>query len=648
MTLSPPQVLVAAGAIAAWLTGAVAVGGTFHVSPHGDDAADGSAAAPFRTVQRGAEAARPGDTVLVAPGIYRERVAPPRGGTEGAAITFRSAEPHRAMIRGSEAWKPQWRRERDGVWSGALDPGLFTDTEHVDGANPFEIPLAATPWGREGRPEHERHVKGERGGSPRADPGLVYSLGQVFVDGRLLIQAARRAEMDREPGSWWYDRDERRLWVHFPAGGPADHEVEITTRRRIFAPHERGLGHIVIEGFVFEHCGNQYPADFWMREKPRNQQAGAVGTRSGHHWTIRGNVIRLAGSVGLDLGLEGHADTDLEQGGRRRPAAAGHHVVEDNWILDNGCAGTASYLGTDLVLRRNVVAGNNALRFRGAKRWENGGIKLHAPSRSLIEGNLVAGNPDRWGIWLDQGPGMGTRIVGNLVVGHGVGIDLELGRDADAIVAANVLIDNDVGISFREAGGTDLVHNLVLGSGRAGIEVTADAGREGAWSAERIGMFNGIVSARDLLVAVTRLDAADGGGRRFAGNLYAADATDEKWAVRAGGRRPGTLAAWQDAWREVNGGRDDDGDSVAEPGLAHDYDPGTTELVLRIPGAASLPRCRPDDRVPNDYFGRPYPGGEATVPGPFAGLRPGENRFVLWPRARPPAAATADPPPRGE
>ena len=48
---------------------AIARGETFHVSPQGDDRAAGTSAAPFRTVQRGAEAAQSGDMVLVAPGI---------------------------------------------------------------------------------------------------------------------------------------------------------------------------------------------------------------------------------------------------------------------------------------------------------------------------------------------------------------------------------------------------------------------------------------------------------------------------------------------------------------------------------------------------------------------------------------------------
>ena len=62
-----------------------------HVSTSGSDEADGSAEAPFRTINRAARAAGPGDTVLVRAGVYREWVNPPRGGTAEAPITFQAA-----------------------------------------------------------------------------------------------------------------------------------------------------------------------------------------------------------------------------------------------------------------------------------------------------------------------------------------------------------------------------------------------------------------------------------------------------------------------------------------------------------------------------------------------------------------------------
>ena len=616
---------------------------TFHVSPQGDDAAAGTVAAPFRTVQRGADAAQPGDTVLVAPGIYRERVAPPRGGSDGKPIVFRSAERHKAVIKGSDEWKPDWRRQSDAIWSAEVDPAIFTDTAHVDGGSPFEIAVVSTPWGREGRPEYERHVRKERAGNPKADKDLVYSLGQVFVDGHQLRQVPFRAEMEQQPDTWWYDRASRELFVHRAAGGPQGCLVEITARRRIFAPHERGLGHIEIDGFVFEHCGNQYPTDFWMKEKPHCQQAGAVGTRSGHHWHIHHNVIRLANGVGLDLGLEGSPDADIETGGRRRPGSAGRHRVEDNWILDNGCAGTAGYMADRVVLARNVIMGNNALRFSGQKRWESGGLKLHRPNQSRIERNFIAENHGQWGIWLDQGPGRETQVIGNVIIGHGVGIDFEVGGPVagkQALIADNVLIDNAVGISFRECGGTDIVHNLVLGATKAAIECTMNVKRTDNWSAENIGATHNILvvaSGTAAAVDITPPDFMRSAGRRFDGNLYGVAPQESRFAVR--GRDRMAFGDWQRFWQEANGGRDGDAASVAVAGITYKYAPETRELVLRLPADMALPQCSPDPRVATDLFGKPFPEGPKAPPGPFSGLQPGENRFTLWSDPLPPEAS---------
>ena len=48
----------------------------FHVATTGSDHADGSEDRPFRTINRAADLAMPGDTVLVHSGEYREWVQP--------------------------------------------------------------------------------------------------------------------------------------------------------------------------------------------------------------------------------------------------------------------------------------------------------------------------------------------------------------------------------------------------------------------------------------------------------------------------------------------------------------------------------------------------------------------------------------------
>ena len=48
---------------------------------------------PFLTISAAAKVAKPGDEVLVMPGVYREYVDPANAGTEDARITYRSEEP---------------------------------------------------------------------------------------------------------------------------------------------------------------------------------------------------------------------------------------------------------------------------------------------------------------------------------------------------------------------------------------------------------------------------------------------------------------------------------------------------------------------------------------------------------------------------
>ena len=53
---------------------------------------NGSASMPFRHINDAAQTAVAGDEILVAPGIYREKVTPRNAGREDARIVYRSQE----------------------------------------------------------------------------------------------------------------------------------------------------------------------------------------------------------------------------------------------------------------------------------------------------------------------------------------------------------------------------------------------------------------------------------------------------------------------------------------------------------------------------------------------------------------------------
>ncbi len=75
-----------------------AAGDTLHVATNGDDAAPGSAAQPWRTIQKAADTAPPGSTVLIHAGSYAELVAIHVSGTEEAGLTTFEAAGDGAVI----------------------------------------------------------------------------------------------------------------------------------------------------------------------------------------------------------------------------------------------------------------------------------------------------------------------------------------------------------------------------------------------------------------------------------------------------------------------------------------------------------------------------------------------------------------------
>lgn len=80
---------------------------TLHVSPSGDDAADGlSAATAWRTLRHAAGQVRAGDTVLIHEGSYEEHVPIRATGDEGRPIIFRAAPGERVWLDGSGQKRP--------------------------------------------------------------------------------------------------------------------------------------------------------------------------------------------------------------------------------------------------------------------------------------------------------------------------------------------------------------------------------------------------------------------------------------------------------------------------------------------------------------------------------------------------------------
>ncbi len=583
----------------------------------------------YRTIGEAAAKAQPGDTVLVHRGVYREHVAPERGGTAEAPLTFRAAHPGEVFVKGSDVWKPELTQEGENVYSAPVP---------ADGAefpNPFKRRLNAAGSDKN---LPARPADGEL---------LPYSLGQIFSDGVELRQSQTVSEVRRVPGSWIISADGSRLLLHFPAGtDPKQSLLEITLRDRVFAPARRGLGYIHLEGFVFEHCANQAPFP----------QLGMVSTRSGHHWTIKNNLIRHAKTVGLDVGSE------YWQGGKipkttvedqKLMRKGGHHLVTENRVTGNGLSGIAGWSCTGTVISGNIVEGNNHLSLSTYEcNWEEwGGIKLHEAAGARIEGNLVRFNGAH-GIWIDNGYDQ-ARITRNVVFGNlASGVFIELG-------AGSVLIDNNIianttpysstypghGVYAHDASGVRVIHNLILANAGDGVYMHRVTDRKyhgkpvetsdevilnnifyrngGGVSLPYPGADSrNCVSDRNLFIGkvdfryngktpweTIRAAAAE---RLTAGELAAAEVTRRflpaVWPKVSGREAASLFREERDLEIRVK---------PFEPSFYVYNRANLKPLFEAVPG------------IDRDYEGSPY--GEKVFPGPFQRLEPGTNYRLLFP-----------------
>lgn len=99
------------------------------VAINGDDVSGtGTIELPFKTIQKAAKVALPGDVVQVRAGIYRETVIPSKSGTVGNPITFQPYQNEMVTISGTEI-VTGWTMSSGNIYTATLPP-TFTDESH--------------------------------------------------------------------------------------------------------------------------------------------------------------------------------------------------------------------------------------------------------------------------------------------------------------------------------------------------------------------------------------------------------------------------------------------------------------------------------------------------------------------------------------
>ena len=430
---------------------------------------DGSQARPFKHINDAAKIARPGDEVLVAPGIYREYVDPVNAGTEEAPITYRSTEPLGAVITGAEKIK-SWLPYEGSVWMARIPNSLFGSY------NPYTTYVYGD-WYFARRSKHT---------------GCVYLNGKALYEADSL-EACLKGEVYEcswEPEASvykWYAQQEGNetvLYANFQGADPNRENVEINVRRECFMPSKTGVNYITVSGFTVTQA-----ATTWA--PPAAYQDGMIGPHWSKGWIIEDCDISNSKCAGISLGKYYDPDNDhyfttkhvksptqMERDAVCRgqyhgwlKEKVGSHIVRRCNIHHCEQGGIIGRMGGvfSLIEDNHIHHINNMMELGGA---EIAGIKLHAAIDVVYRRNYI--HHCTMGIWCDW-EAQGTRITQNLFHDNqrpAFAKQLKGGMMSQDIFVevghGPTLIDNNILLSeasLRMATeGVAMVHNLICGA----------------------------------------------------------------------------------------------------------------------------------------------------------------------------------------
>jgi len=441
------------------------------VDVHAGKDGNGSKQMPYRSINDAAKAAKPGDTVLVAPGVYREYVNPIHAGTEEAPIVYRSVEPLGAVISGAER-VCSWEQFEGTVWRARVANSLFGSYN----------PYTTFVYGDWYFAKADKHT------------------GAVYLNGRALYEVSSIEECIRAEVykcSWqpeesrykWYteqdpEKDETVIYANFLGADPNKENVEINVRRMCFFPEKTGVNYITVQGF-----GITMAATNWA--PPAAFQDGMIGPHWSKGWIIEDCEISNSKCAGISLGKYLDPDnnhyftykyvkspTQMERDAVCRgqyhgwlKEKVGSHIIRRNNIHHCEQGGIIGRMGGvfSVIEDNHIHHINNMMELGGA---EIAGIKMHAAIDVIMRRNHI--HHSTMGIWCDW-EAQGTRITQNLLHDNqrpAFAKPLAGGMmSQDIFVEVShgpTLIDNNVMLSEASlrfcTQGVALVHNLICGA----------------------------------------------------------------------------------------------------------------------------------------------------------------------------------------
>jgi parallel beta-helix repeat protein len=405
-----------------------AFGWTYYVDPAALNATDtnpGTEYAPWKTIARAGKAPelRPGDTVFIKSGVYRECVDITVSGEPGRPIIFKAAPNARVVLKGSEMVRGTWTRldQQKGVkepfphafqrvWKHPLGEEFFTDSRF-----PGTYTQKTNRWVSQVfiNDDHPFQLIG---------PDYVYrndNLNRIVTIGHGLI--------DMISQSFCFDPIEQMLYLNIE-GDPAWYTIEVGVRG--FTLTVTKAHDVVVRGLEMRH--NRQPGDQWP----------LVEVSEGQRVVIED--CKVSGADFIGLGLIGCKEC----------------MVRRCDLSHNGCSGLALGLTEDCTVEDCSLQFNNYRHFLGDWGVAAGMKNIPRNKRTTIRRCEAAYNLDASGIWFDS-------------------------ENSDIRILDNVCHDNDAcGIFFEiNPGGGVIAGNLVYGNHGRGIYVS---GSQNTWVVHNI------------------------------------------------------------------------------------------------------------------------------------------------------------------